>query len=303
MRSPLPAPSPRHTAAALVLCIGLPIAAARADEVPRALATRFTELAQRAETAFNQAGPGAAIHVYESGLAGLGEDYGRLHLRLGQLYQQLGQSPESAQHYKACMVDKRVESIDRELICEDGLKSVTAPVQIVGLPADASVLVVEPAAFAGPLRDGDRLPLGSAHLQVEATGHGRREATLRVTAPKTLFQVELGPAFTDAEDAGPDGHRRGRHGADDSTPGFGHWGSVLTGGTGAALLATGLVLGFMNRGTLDDLRAKQGRGGCGANFCRGELDSASSRGHLSDGLWIGGAGLTTVGVGLWLFIE
>ena len=141
----------RGRATALVLATGL-AAPARADQVDPAVAQRYADLARRAEAAFAQAGPGAAIPLYEEGLAAFPAGYGRVHLRLGQLYQQLGRNAEAAGHFKACEADARVEAIDRELICQDGLRVTTATVSLTGLPEGGRVAVIEPVAFAGPLK-------------------------------------------------------------------------------------------------------------------------------------------------------
>lgn len=264
---------------------------ARADQVAAPVAQRFGELARKAEAAFGQSGPGAAIPIYEQGLAEFPEDYGRIHLRLGQLYQQLGRNAEAAAHFKRCDADTRVEAIDRELICQDGLKGVTAPVELLEVPAEARVLVIEPLAFAGPLQSGDRLPLGSARLLIEAPQHDRRETTLRVQAPGVRWKVELGAAYTDETNAEappePQTTRR--------------WPALALGATGLALVGAGLTLGFMNRGALNDIRHEQTTGACGASHCRGDLESAETQSYVADGLWMGGAGLTAAGVGLWLF--
>lgn len=268
---------------------------ARADQVAAPVAQRFAELARKAEAAFAQAGPGAAIPIYEQGLAEFPEDYGRIHLRLGQLHQQLGRNPEAAAHFKRCDADTRVEAIDRELICQDGLKSVTAPVELLEVPPEARVLVVEPVAFAGPLSSGDRLPLGSARLLVEAPQHDRRETTVRVQAPGVRWKVELGAAYTDETnaEAPPEPPSKASR----------RWPALALGATGLALVGAGLTLGFMNRGGLDDIRHDQTTGACGADHCQGDLDSAETKGFVADGLWMGGAGLTAAGVGLWLFSD
>ena len=73
--------------------------------------------------------------------------------------------------------------------------------------------------------------------------------------------------------------------------------------TGLALLATGLTLGFVNRGSLEDVRARQVDGRCGTHHCVGELADLEDRAVLADGLWLSGAGVTAVGVGLWFWLD
>lgn len=286
-------------AAALLAATLCPAAAFAVDDVPQALARQYADLARKGEEALNQAGPAAAIPVYEQGLAALGEPYGRIHLRLAQLHLQLGRTAEAAAHFRACGLDQRVDAIDRDLVCRDGFESATAPVTFTGSPPpEARVIVVEPKAFAGPVASGDRLPLGSVRLAVEATGHARREAGLRVTAPGVNFVVEAGLRFAEEAEpgAGPDA-------AAETGTGPRRWPAILTGAVGLALVGAGLTVGYLNRGELDDIRSRQAAGRCGPGACADDLDAASGRGTLADGLWLGGAGLTAAGVGLWFLLD
>lgn len=271
---------------------------AHADQVPRPEALKFAELARKAETALAQSGPGAAIPLYEEGLAGFPDGYGRIQLRLGQLYQQLGRNAEAAAHYKACVADLRVEALDRELICDDGLKSVTAPVTLTDLPEGAKVVVLEPLAFAGPFASGARLPLGSARLLVEAPHRDRMETTLRITAPAVSWTVVAGAAYTDEENAEP----KAAGDTPSSTPGPRRW-PLLVGAAGLALVGAGLAVGFLNRDALDGIRRDQTAGKCGADRCRGELDDSKQKALAADVLWMGGTGVTTAGVGLWFLLD
>lgn len=285
-------PRPRvwgPVAGALVLAL-VPTAAT-ADSVPPATAARFAELARKAEAAFAQAGPGAALPLYEDGLARFGEDYGRIHLRMGQLYQQLGRNAEAAFAFKRCDADLRVDALDRELICQDGLKAVSAPVTLLAAPPGARVLVVEPVAFAGPLASGDRLPLGTARLLVEAPQHDRKETTIRVVPEGVQWTVELGASYTDEANAEPQ--------PGDPGPGPRRWPAYVVAGTGLALVGAGVLLGYLNRDALAGIRHDQEKGACGDDHCQSDLDAAETRGTLADGLWIGGAGVTAAGVGLW----
>jgi hypothetical protein len=278
-------------AAALGACVPL---GASADEIPRALSNRFRELAQSAERVLATQGPGAAIRTYEDGLLALGDDYGRVHLRLGQLYRQLGVFSEAAQHFRICDGDTRVDAVDREVICREGFDAVTAPVEVGGLREGMKVIVLEPAAFMGPLPAAARLPLGPARFVVESAEGARSEWTVDIAAPMTRFEVPhdaLTPEIAGATESS------------DDTPRGSRWVPWATAGTGLALLATGLTLGFVNRGSLEDVRARQVDGRCGTHHCVGELADLEDRAVLADGLWISGAGVTAVGVGLWFWLD
>ena len=52
------------------------------------------------------------------------------------------------------------------------------------------------------------------------------------------------------------------------------WPSYVLGVAGLALVGTGVFVGVDNRNTLDDIRDRQTRNVCGADFCNGELDDA-----------------------------
>jgi hypothetical protein len=296
-RFPIPRrPAPRLLALAVAV---YPLAASAVDDVPPALAQRYADLARKGEEALNQAGPAAAIPVYEQGLTEFAEPYGRVHLRLAQLHLQLGRTAEAAAHFRACRLDLRVDAIDRDLICRDGFESATAPVTFTGTPPpDTRVVVVEPKPFAGAIASGDRLPIGSARLAVEAPGHARREMGLRVSAPGVTFGVEPGLRF--AEEPDPAGGVEG--GAETSAAPL-RWPALLTGAAGLALIGAGLTVGYLNRAELDDIRSRQAAGRCGRAACADDLDAASGQATLADGLWMGGAGLTAAGVGLWFLFD
>ncbi|MEZ4467369.1 MAG: hypothetical protein R3F60_03920 [bacterium] len=288
----------------LLLLAALP---ARADDVPEDLQRAFNQLAREAEALLQSQGPTAAIARYEKALLTDFAGYGRVNLRLGQLYQQEGRHALAAGHFKDCDEDERVDAVDRELICQDGLRASTAPLEIVGLPAGGQVVVLEPVLFAGPLRPGDRLPLGELRVVVEAPGRPPRESRLRLDGPMSWTAL-LGEAAP-MEEAGPlrvlpadpvdpvDP-------VDPGGPGEGavRWPAWAAAGTGVALVGTGLYLGFDNRQTLDDIRDRQQRAECPGS-CASELSSAEGRAKLADGLWIGGAVVAASSVLLWYLFD
>lgn len=285
------------TSAFLLAATLCPATTLAADDVPQALAQRYALLARKGEEALKEAGPAAAIPIYEQGLSELGEPYGRIHLRLAQLNLQLERTAQAAAHFRACSLDLRVHAIDRDLVCRDGFESATAPIAFAGSPPpDTRVVVVEPTVFAGPLAAGDRLPLGSVRLAVEATGHARREVGLRVSAPGVVFTVEAGLQFAEEAEPGPDTMA-------ETGTGPRRWPAIVTGAVGLVLVGAGLTVGYLNRGELDDIRSRQAARRCGPGACADDLDAASRRGTLADGLWLGGAGLTAAGVGLWFLFD
>ncbi len=267
---------------------------ALADNVPKALANRFREISQKAERALAGGDEGAAIRAYEDGLLTLGDDYGRAHLRLGQLYRKLRIFSEAAQHFRACDADTRVDPIDREVICREGFTAVTAPLELTNTPEGVRVVVLEPVAFIGPIANETRLPLGPARLVVEAPTGERVELNVDVTAPSTRVRVPNPAKVVEVEADAP---------ASEVAPPDRAWIGWATAGTGLALVATGLTLGFINRGELDDVRARQVAGRCGPTRCAGDLKDLEQGAQVADGLWLGGAAVTGLGVGLWFWLD
>lgn len=277
-------------AAVLLLTLLLP-AFALADEVPGELKVRFNELSLAADRALAGKGVEAAIRVLEQGLLDLDDDYGRVHLKLGELCQQAGRVAEAAAHFRACDADERVDATDRELFCRAGLEAVTTTLSVTDLPSGARVIVIEPEGFTGAFESGGRLPKGPVRLTVEATGRQPRESVLELGAP-TTWQAVLGdpwpagasPASTGAVAPGiADAVRP----VEPAPSGVGRWPAYATAGVGAALIASGLYLGFDAQSQRDEARDRQTRGDCPS--CRGALDDAGSQALTADVLWISGA--------------
>lgn len=280
-----------------------------ADRVQPEMATRYAQVVKRAEAAGS---PQAAIEIYEEALLGFASGYGRVHLRLGQLYQKINKPAEAAANYRACMEDDRVDDLDREIICKTNLEASTVPFEFTGLPAGGRVLVIQPAAFAGAVESGARLPPGNLEVTVEAPGRAPRASALRLPRARP-WQVMVGLARRDGPLV-PDGFLGGAGGGDqapglfddakavapmDPDGGGVDWRLWGGGGLGLALVGTGLALGVMSHGQLDDARAAQGAGTC-TNFCADDLSSAESLASTADALWIGGAVVATAAVVWWL---
>lgn len=299
----------RALAQILIVCLAAAPSAWAGDRVPTSVSERYAETVRRAEAAGQ---PGAAIEIYEEALLGFASGYGRVHLRLGQLYQRLKRPAEAAANFRACMADERVDALDRDLICKAGLDATTVPFEFSGLPEGGRVLIMRPSAFAGEVRSGDRLPPGPVALTVEAPGRQPRQTEL--TLPRSRpWQVMVGLARRDGPLV-PDGFVGGGDGGGEApglfadapsvapqAPGSGgvNWPLWAVGGTGVALVGTGLALGVMSHGQLDDARADQAAGRC-SGFCASELSSAEGLATTADVLWIGGAALVTAAVVWWV---
>lgn len=281
-----------------------------ADGASRDLMLRFNERALRAERVLEAEGPAAAIAAYEQALEET-EQFGRVHLRLGQLYQQTGDTAQAAFHFRACDRDTRVDAMDRELICRRAYEAITAPVTLTQVAPTASVTVLMPKQFAGPLASGDRLPKGPVRLAVDAPDRIRRESDLTVDGPVS-WSAEVGmerprgpliPGDFIVDGPDPVTEEPPPGVVAPASEGLPTWPAYAAGGLGAALIGGGLYLGFTNNSDLDDIRARQRNGGCGLKFCGSELNDAESTAGLADTLWISGTALATGALVWWLLAD
>lgn len=293
------------------LLVALAGLAHAADDVSRDLMLRFNERALRAEKALEAHGTEAAIAIYRGALEET-EQFGRVHLRLGQLYQQQGDLPQAAAHFRDCDRDERVDSMDRELICRRAFEEITAPLTVTGLPPEGAVVILEPRAFAGPLKSGDRLPMGRIRVAVDAPDRIQREAEFEHTG-KAPWSAEIGMArprgplipgdFIVEGDPPPTEDAPPGVSASGGGNGLPVWPAYAVGGLGAALVGGGLYLGFSNNAELDDIRARQRNGGCGLKFCGSELADAENTATVADALWISGSALLTGAIVWWLVAD
>lgn len=286
--------------ATLCLLLGLSPLAHAVDDVSKDVLRAFNRAAAEADTVAAK-DPRQAVEIYERALlSGPARGFGRLHLRIGQIEEQLGESVLAADHFRRCMEDERVDGIDREFVCKKGFERVTAPLTVTGLPPGAVVKIIEPALFAGDHRDGARLPRGEAMLVVEADGRFPRQVVVPIDGP-TVWEAELGlpkgelvpEGFVDAA-------------VDPVEPahvGPPRWPAYAMAGLGLVLVGTGVGLGLDNRDSLSRIRDRQSAGGCGADRCRGDLDSAETSAIIADGMWMTGVGLAGGALAWWLLTD
>ena len=280
-----------------------------ADDVPEAFMLRFNQLALQADKLAAKDGPKAAIAAYEDALQNWGDDYGRIHLRLGVLYQKLGAHPEAARHFTDCRADKRVDELDRETICTSGLEQVAKPLNVEQLAEGGSVVVLEPSLFAGTMASGDALPLGPLKLVVEVPGH--EPNTVEHVHDGSPFVAESGlqkrkrgslvpEGFVDGDD--PD---QGGGFVDDTVePAEGgptRWPAYVAAGVGVAMVGTGVALGVLNRGEREAIHDKQRDGGCEPGFCAQDLADNEDYALAADVLWISGAAVAASSI-LWWYL-
>lgn len=279
-----------------VLCV--PPTAQAADRVDAQVRDALRALSARA----SKASPADAIALYRDALNGPLKGYGRAHLLLAELHVRRSDWTEAATHFKACLADERVDPIDRDLVCQGGLNDATAPLE--GLPAGATARVIAPKSFAGPVRNGDRLPRGEVELEVTVNG---RAATARVpvtTRATWRPPVKVPDSFVsdDPPIDVPEGFVAAAQSpvppADEAI----RWPAYASAGLGAVLLGTGLAIGLSGQSELEDVRDRQAAGMWGASE-RQALTRLESDATTADVLTYTGAGLMAAAVALWFIFD
>ncbi len=273
----------------------------------------FNKLAQKGDDVLRLKGPDAAIEFYEEALDDPKfENFGRIHLRMAQIHQEEGRYADAMYHFEVCQEDRRVDEIDRNFICKGGLDEVSAPLEILHLPRDARVFILEPRMKTGPFTSGDPLPLGWVELTVEAPGHHARNSRFDHRRD-TPWEARLGMRLRDGqivpEGFISDGQRDDvidpmENMAPTAPSGASRWPIYLTAGMGAALIGAGVGVGLNNQAVFEDTRATQSAGTClpvPQTFpCGQSITEARNRAVLADTLWISGTTIITSALIWWL---
>ena len=268
---------------------------------------RFNAVAARANEVRAQRGIDAAIDVYEEALTDpQNQGYGQFHLRLGQLYKRTDRLAAAAYHFGKCSADERVDSVDREIICQQGFTQVTAPLYIDDLPDTAQAILIYPEQFAGPLRSGDRLPLGQLKIVVEAPGRTPRESTITLEGDQR-WRAALGMTKRDGPLV-PDEFLTKRLGGiqDDESMDVAQpirWPAYTVGAIGVAMFGAGIAIGVNNLTNLSNVRLKYEASRCGSDSCGGEFERAAEVANIADGLWISGAIMLATSAGLYFLFD
>ncbi|MBV71109.1 MAG: hypothetical protein CMH52_07130 [Myxococcales bacterium] len=281
------------------------------------LLMRFNDTANQATEAEEQHGIDVAIAVYEEALLEPeNDDYGGLHLRLGQLQTKAGRTVLAAYHFSKCVRDERVDPLDRDVICKNGFKDVTAALTVVNLPFDSIMTVVEPPQFAGPFKSGNRLPKGIIRLEVRAPGQQDEVFTIAlnndlVWQGQTGLKKRRGPLVPDEflvqeEPVEPTPKKKETKVEPvkvENTSNAIRWPSYLTAALGAGLVGAGIGVGIDNRSYLDGIREREKNGWCAVHYCLRDFNTAKDRAQLADGLWIGGAVTMATSLVLWFLLD
>lgn len=286
------------TVSVLGALLGAGSVACAADRVPKSTRDALRRLARQAA----ELPAPRAIERYEEALSGSLKGYGRAHLQVAELYIQDKRWPEAAFHFRACMRDRRVDRIDRDLVCKGGFKEATAPIS--GLPPDATAEVLAPEAFAGPVRNGDRLPRGPARIEV-TDANGVQTARIMVDdAARWVAPVRVPDAFITPVERKevPDGFIAAVEDPVEPAPVALRWPAYVAGAVGFVAVGTGLALGLTGRSQLESLRDDQGMGSSSVRD-RHDLADLENQAVLADGLIFGGAALMAGAVALWFIFD
>ncbi|MEE2645025.1 MAG: hypothetical protein VYD19_08840 [Myxococcota bacterium] len=159
---------------------------AQTEELSAIQSAKYLSATERAERAVEAGELQEAIEIYERALSPL-EGYGRVHLRLGQLYLRLSDErlgldaaelrARAISHLGFCADDQRVDSLDRDLLCHQKFEELTAPLEVLGVERAE---ILQPEAFRGPLRQGRRLPTGPLKLLIFVERGEQQEIDLQL---------------------------------------------------------------------------------------------------------------------------
>ena len=183
----------------------------------------------------------------------------------------------AAYHFGKCMRDDRVDALDRDVICTTGFESATARLEVVNLPFDSVLTIVEPPQFAGRFKSGDRLPKGAIRIKVVAPGREDSVHTIvlnddYVWHGKTGLKVVRGhwSQTSSSRTILPNranfarSPRVGARQSEIQRSQAIRWPSYVTAALGAKIIGTGLAVGLDNRSYLEDSQTRRCRPVCGA---------------------------------------
>ena len=142
-----------------------------------------------------------AIRIYESSLSEL-KSTGKVHLRLGQLYQKrinpkmsnnfnAEMKAYAGYHFLKCLDGQDVSKLVRKQVCERELTPLLAPLKFRGV-SGTTVEVLNPRPFQGFIKSGAFLPKGPVTLSVYNTSQ-RSPQQINVTLPHSK-PLDFSPA-------------------------------------------------------------------------------------------------------------
>ena len=222
-------------------------------------------------------------------------------MRLAQLLTQTDNLAAAAFHFVVCHRDRRVDQVDRQVMCWQGFKDATAVLTIRELPENARVSVLEPEEFAGPFVSGGRLPRGPLRLLVEVPKRRPHTSRIDLNTDRT-WRAELGMSTPEGPLV-PDAFINVSKVEKKQSPEGFHVGLLppsLTTVIGAATLGYGLYLGIETRSGVDEVRKRESQGICRLTTCPADLNTLAQDANLSDGLLIAGTVITSGGIA-WLW--
>jgi hypothetical protein len=168
-----------------------------ADDYTPQIEEEYQKLALTAEGAINQGNFNQGIDIYIRGLNQL--KHGRIHLRLGQLFQKKAENSSSSleyqedmalafYHYSACISDPKLDALDKKLLCINPFENISAPLYITG--KYKSLWIEKPTLLKREFISGSRLPKGEVELKaVDADTQIEYLVKIKVPVPKDVYQL------------------------------------------------------------------------------------------------------------------
>ena len=152
-----------------------------AEELSSEQEAAYQEVYTAAESSVKAGRLVEAIRIYEGSLGEL-KGYGKVHLRLAQLYVKRDERAWRAQvayHYLRCAQDARFNAFMRDQLCGTEVKSRFTTLTLSGTPHRLEVIT--PELFAGPVQEGALLPRGQVSVRLwRSAGQPPEELTLEL---------------------------------------------------------------------------------------------------------------------------
>jgi hypothetical protein len=168
-----------------------------ADQYPRNIEEAYQALASDAETLINQGNFNQGIELYIKSLKTI--NHGRIHLRLGQLYQKRAENASnqmqyqedfalSFYHYQKCIQDQKVDELDRQLLCQTPFDTMSHPLFITG--KYKSLFLDKPIVLRQEFISGSKLPKGDAEFRVvDEDTQIEYLVKVKIPAPKDVYHL------------------------------------------------------------------------------------------------------------------
>ena len=168
-----------------------------ADTYPQNIEEKYQVLASEAENLINQGNFNQGIDLYVKSLKTI--NHGRIHLRLGQLYQKRADNASNQMqyqedfalafyHYQKCIQDQKVDDLDRQLLCQTPFDAMSHPLFVTG--KYKSIFLDKPMVLRQEFISGSKLPRGDVEFRViDADTQIEYMVKLKVPMPKDIYNL------------------------------------------------------------------------------------------------------------------